>query len=123
MTVIDLSPSLPVSQQHTNVQGLVSLLLLDESPGTVIHCPNLKKNSSFTISASGPFRPEAFHRDKTSESGWEKGVNEGGCPATEGRRGLRNWDGVRTKATMGNRGVDVLSESTRTQKAEETKGF
>lgn len=62
------------------------------------------KNSSFTLSASSLFRPEAFQRDKTSELGRERGGYEGGCAATEGRRGLRNWDGVRTKATMGSGG-------------------
>lgn len=43
--------------------------------------------------------------------------------AGEGRRGARNWDGRRTKATMGTGGWDRLSHSTRTQKADETKGL
>lgn len=47
--------------------------------------------------------------------------------AGEGRRrrmrGVRNWDGRRTKATMGTGGWDRLSHSTRTQKADETKGL
>lgn len=49
LSAIDLSLSLPVSQQHTNLQGLVSLLLPDKSPETMIHCLNLKELILYTF--------------------------------------------------------------------------
>lgn len=42
---------------------------------------------------------------------------------TEGRRGLRSWEDKGYNGNRGGGGVDLLSQSTRTQKAEETKGL
>lgn len=58
-------------------------------------------------------------RHQSHRTGGEAGVRMAARP-TEGRRGLRNWE---DKDYNGNRGVDSLSRSTRTQKAKETKGF
>lgn len=111
--VSDSSVSSAVSQQRSNTHRLVSLLHPDKSPGTVIHCPKPERTRPL-YAVRG-----ALKRDATSEPG--RG-GEGGC---EGRRGLRNRAADRTKATMRPEEgvVVVLSQSTRTQKAQETKGF
>lgn len=81
MTVIDLSPSLPVSQRHANVQGLVSLLLLDESPETVIHCLNLKRTHplNFLPAALLDLKPFTETRHQ-SPDGREAGMRVAALP-------------------------------------------
>lgn len=100
LTVIDLSPS-PLSLNNTMYQHLAR----DASNTSNTDTDSWDDALSHPSRTRPTFFASRLFRDPTSswqrESGQEWGGYQGDCSATEERRGLRNWDGGKTKATMG----------------------